>query len=184
MLHNHVQVALKSLSDNNITQFYGGIMNDNYVLEIIKLFIPIVTFAMGYFLTNIRYKRERKLSITREKFEKLYHPFYMLMNELGTDEGEGLAFDVDNKPVLKQFFDHLMTNIYLASSKGQQHFWETRKLFLSYSTENGATDKEKKQLLEEAFGKLFMYLLQEYVKHAQILGYELGIDFATGIQEN
>ena len=63
------------------------------VVEIIKLFIPVITFAMGYFLTDIGYKRDRKLSIVREKFEKLYHPFYMLINELGTEREEGFAFD-------------------------------------------------------------------------------------------
>jgi len=143
------------------------------VLEIIKLFIPIITFAMGYFLTDIRYKRDRRLSIIREKFEKLYHPFYMLIHELGTDAEGGFAFDTEDGSVLKRFLDHLSTNAYLASPGGQKLIWETRTLFVSCLAEGYKIDKEKEQLLEEPIGTLFAYMLQEYVKSAKALGYEI-----------
>jgi len=148
------------------------------VIDIIQLFIPVVTFAMGYFLTSIGYKRDRNLSIIREKFEKLYHPFYMLMNELGTEREEGFEFSSENAEgvaAIKQLLDHLITNMYLASSDGQKIFWETRKLFISSMSEgNLVLDKEKEEQLDKLLGELFGYLLQEYVKTANALGYELG----------
>jgi len=49
---------------------------------------------MGYFLTNIGYKRDRKLSTIREKFEKLYHPFYLMLFQFGTDTNDGEALEI------------------------------------------------------------------------------------------
>ena len=146
------------------------------VMGIIQLFIPIITFAMGYFLTDIGYRRNRKLSIIREKFEKLYHPFFVLINELGTDtdDGVGMAFDTENTSVLKRFFDHLFPNMYLASSKGQQLILETRMLFVSNLAKGDTVDKEKEQLLEKSISALFEHLIQEYVQSAKALGYDLG----------
>jgi len=143
------------------------------VMGIIQLFIPVVTFAMGYFLTGIGYKRDRRLSIIREKFEKLYHPFYMLIHEFGTNtaDGEGFEFSTRDSSVLKQFLDHLTMNSYLMSSEGQKLFWETRKLFFSYMAEGYVIDEEKEQLLDRSIGALFEYLMQEYVKAAIALGY-------------
>ena len=143
---------------------------------IIQLFIPIITFAMGYFLTNIGYKRDRKLGIVREKFEKLYHPFFMLINELGadTEDGAGFAFDTENTSILKRFFDHLLSNVYLASSEGQQLILETRILFVSSIAKGDRIDEEKVQLFEQSISVLFDHLLQEYMKSAKALGYDLG----------
>jgi len=143
-------------------------------MGIIQIFIPVITFAMGYFLTDIGYKRERKLSIIREKFEKLYHPFYMLITELGTDAEAGFSFETGNSSALKQLFDHLAANAYLASSEGQILIWETRTVFVPSFSEGYIADKEKDQLLEKSIGALFEYLLQEYMKCANALGYELG----------
>jgi hypothetical protein len=144
------------------------------VIDIIQLFIPIATFAMGYFLTNIGYKRNRKLSIIREKFEKLYHPFYMMINELGTENEIGFAFDTENRSVLKPFISHLITNSYLATNEGQHLIWETRKLFVCCTAEGYVVDKEKEHALEKSIGVLFEHLLKEYIKSANALGYELG----------
>jgi len=142
-------------------------------MGIIQLFIPVLTFAMGYFLTGIGYKRDMKLGITREKFEKLYHPFYMLIHELGTDtaDGEGLELGAEGCSELRPLFDHLTANMYLASPEGQKLFWETRKLFICCETEGDKLDKEKEQALDQALGTLFGHLLQEYVKTAVALGY-------------
>ena len=30
------------------------------IVEIIMMLIPVITFSMGYFLTNISYKRDRR----------------------------------------------------------------------------------------------------------------------------
>jgi len=144
-------------------------------IGIIQLLVPVATFAMGYYLTDIGYKRERKLSITREKFEKLYHPFYMMINELGTAREEGFEFDTETEEGrngLKQLLDHLIANVYLASSEGQSLFWETRRLFISCTTKGDTNDKEKEQLLEKSLGELFGYLIMEYIKSANALGYE------------
>ena len=65
-------------------------------ISFLQLLIPVITFAMGYFLTDIGYRRDRKLSIVREKFDKLYHPFYILVNVLGMDNKSGFAFDCEN----------------------------------------------------------------------------------------
>ena len=146
------------------------------VIRIIQLFIPVITFAMGYYLSNIRYKRDRKLSIIREKFEKLYHPFFMLINELGTDteDGAGFAFDTENTSILKRFFDHLLSNVYLASCEGQQLILQTRVLFVCDIAKGDGIDKEKEQLFEKSIGALFDHLMQEYLKAGKALGYDLG----------
>ena len=161
-------------------------------IEIIRLLIPVVTFAMGYLLTNIGYKRDKKLRVTREKFEKLYHPFYMLLNELATDKEEGFYIDTDDSSALKQFLDLLAVNMYLASAEVQQLFWKTRKLFISCMAEGGMLDKEKKPLLEKSCGELFVHLMREYVESASallgdvnihVLGYEISAKLDAGITE-
>ena len=146
------------------------------IMEIFQLIIPVVTFAMGYFLTNIGYNRERKLSLIREKFEKLYHPFYLLLFELGTDteEGEGLAIGTEGYSSFKPFFDHLTANVYLASPEGQKLFSETRKLFICCCTAKNV-DEEKDQLFGQKFGALCEYLMLEYAKAAKSLGYEVEV---------
>ena len=144
------------------------------VMDIIQLLLPILTFAMGYFLTGIEHKRERKSNILREKFEKLYHPFYLLVNELGTDTGDGFAFSVKDSSSLKRFFEHFTTNVYLASSEGQALFWEARVLFYSCLAEGDNLCKAKEEQLDQAMSVLFGHMLQEYVKSANALGYELG----------
>ena len=157
------------------------------VMGVIQLLIPVVTFAMGYFLTDIGYKRDRKLSIVREKFEKLYHPFFMLINELGTEteDGAGFAFDTENTAVLKRFFDHLFTNVHLASCEGQQLILETRMLFVSEIAKGDGIDKEKEQLFEKSISALFLHLLQEYIQSAKALGYDVGfVEGHTGIIES
>jgi len=142
------------------------------ILGIIQLFIPIVTFAMGYFLTNIGYKRDRKLSIIREKFEKLYHPFYLLLHELGTvkEDGENLELGGESVSELSPFFKHLTANMYLASPKGQMLYMETHKLFLGCCT---SSTPEKEQQFGESFDALVQYLMREYAKVVKLLGYEL-----------
>jgi len=156
------------------------------VIGIIQLLIPVITFAMGYFLTNIGYKRDRKLSIMREKFEKLYHPFYLLLHELGTDtkDGEALELGAEGYSGFKPFFDHLKYNMYLASPEGQKLFWETRKLFYSCTADSERIDEEKDLLFGQSFGALCEYLLLEYVKAAKALGYELDAEEHTGITES
>jgi hypothetical protein len=143
-------------------------------VEIIQLCIPVVTFAMGYFLTGIGYKRDRKLCIIREKFEKLYHPFYVLIHEFGMESEKGFAFDTENGPMLKPLLDHLTANAYLASTEGQAIIWETRNLFVSYMAKGDSIDKEKGQLLEKAFAALFEHLILQYMKSANALGYDSG----------
>ena len=143
------------------------------VFSVLQLIIPVVTFAMGYFLTNIGYKRERKLAIIREKFEKLYHPFYILINQNGTNRADGVALGGGDYSTLKPFIDHLVANVYLASSEGQKIVWKTRMLYVSLGAENNAVDKENERLLDESFGALFEHFLQEYVKSAKTLGYDL-----------
>ena len=154
------------------------------VMDIIQLFLPIVTFAMGYYLTGIQHKRDRKLSILREKFEKLYHPFYVMINELGTETGEGFALNTEDGSVLKRFFDHFTTNAYLASSEGQQLFWETRSLYMHSMAEGRTLSKEEDQALGESVSALFGHFLQEYIKAANTLGYDLGAaEVRTGTAE-
>ena len=142
-------------------------------MGIIQLIIPVITFLMGYFLTNIGYKRDRKLNITREKFEKLYHPFYILVHSLGTDREDGIAIGGDDPSAFKPFIDHLTANAYLASSEGQKLIWETRSLVVSFMAEGIIMDEEKDRLLTESIGTLFNHLIQEYMKSATVLGYEL-----------
>jgi hypothetical protein len=144
------------------------------VFSILQLIIPVVTFAMGYFLTNIGYKRERKLAIIREKFEKLYHPFYIMINELGTSRAEGFALGGEDYSTLKPFIDHLVANAYLASSEGQMLIWETRSLYVSFGADGNTPDKEKERLIDESCSALFQHLLEQYVKFAKVLGYEFG----------
>ena len=144
------------------------------VMDIIQLLLPVVTFAMGYYLTGIEHKRNQKLSILREKFDKLYHPFYVMINELGTETGEGFALNTEDGSVLKQFFDHFTTNAYLASSEGQQLFWETRNLYMQSMADGHALSKDEDQALGESVSALFGHFLQEYVKAANALGYDLG----------
>ena len=142
------------------------------VMGIIQLFIPVITFAMGYLLTNIGYKRDRKLSIVREKFEKLYHPFYILINELGTDREEGIEIGGEDYSAIKPFLDHLKMNAYLASPEGQKLIWETRMLYISNSAKDAIYDKEKEQALNKSIEALFRHFIKEYAKSAAILGYE------------
>lgn len=151
------------------------------LMEIFQLLIPVVTFAMGYYLTNIGYKRDRKIAIVRERFEKLYHPFYLLMHELGsnTEDGEGLELGGEGYADLEPFFAHLTSNVYLASSEGQTLFWETRKLFFSCLRDSKNVDEEKGAKFGESFGTLCNYLLEEYVKTAKELGYALDEDEAN-----
>jgi len=148
-------------------------------LSIIQLVIPVITFAMGYFLTNIGYKRDRKLSIIREKFEKLYHPFYLMLHELGTsqEDGESLGLGGENVSELSPFFKHLTANIYLASHEGQKHYMEAYKLFLGCcmaESGSGNIDLEREQQFAKSFDALVQYLMLEYVKTAKALGYEVG----------
>jgi len=148
------------------------------VLGVVQLLIPIITFAMGYFLTNIGYRRDRKLSITREKFEKLYHPFYMLVHELGTDTEDGIALGGDDPSVFKPLIDHLSANAYLASAEGQKLIWETRSILVSCITciaRGESIDKEKDEKLTNAIGSLFEHLIQEYMVSAAALGYGLDV---------
>ena len=143
-------------------------------MEIIQLFVPVVTFVMGYFLTNVGYKRDKKLSIIREKFEKLYHPFYVMINKLGSETDEGFAFSIEDSSALKQFFDHFSMNMYLASPEGQKLFWEARNLFMRCIAKGDEISKEQEYQFDKSMSVLFGHLLQEYVKSANILGYELG----------
>ena len=156
------------------------------VMGIIQLFIPIVTFAMGYFLTDIGYKRDRKLSIVREKFEKLYHPFYLMIHELGSDREDGAieigGDDEDAFTALKPFLDHLMKNVYLASPEGQKLFAETRLLFIECTKGGDILDKEKAQQFEVSFGSLCNYLVLEYLKTVKTLGYELDAEGFAGVE--
>jgi len=147
-------------------------------ITIVQLLIPIVTFAMGYFLTNIGYKRDRKLSIIREKFDKLYHPFFVLVNELGMDYEFGFAFNSENKEALKPVIDHLTINAFLTTAEGQKLIWETRYLFVSSSSVSEASDNDIEELFAKSLGTLFEHLIQEYMKSASALGYEL-IDMGT-----
>ena len=142
-------------------------------MGVLQLIIPVITFLMGYFLTNIGYRRDRKLSITREKFEKLYHPFYILVHSLGTDREDGIAIGGDDPSAFKPFIDHLTANAYLASTEGQRLIWETRSLVVSFMAEGNSMDEEKDQLLTKSIGTLFEHLIQEYMKSATALGYEL-----------
>ena len=149
------------------------------ILRIIQLFIPIITFAMGYFLTDIGYKRDRKISIIREKFEKLYHPFYLLLHELGTnqEDGESLEIGGESYSELRPFFKHLTANMYLASPEGQKHFIEAHKLFLNCCVAEGGSgsiDSERDRQFGKSFDALVQYLMSEYVKAAKTLGYEIG----------
>ena len=150
------------------------------VMGIIQLLIPVITFAMGYFLTDIGYKRDRKLCIVREKFEKLYHPFYLILHECGSDREDG-AIEVggvgeEGFTAIKPFLDHLMKNIYLASPDGQKLFAEARLLFIECTKKGNSLDKEKAQQFETSFGALCNYLILEYLKTVKTLGYELDAD--------
>jgi len=142
-------------------------------IAILQLFIPVVTFAMGYFLTDIGYRRDRKLSIIREKFDRLYHPFFVLINELGIDNEFGFAIDSENGAVLKPILEHLTKNAYLTTAEGQKLIWETRYLFVSGATEGETIDNDNEELFAKSIGALFEYLIQEYMKSANALGYEL-----------
>ena len=140
-------------------------------IGIVQILIPVITFTMGYFLTNIGYKRDRKLSIIREKFDRLYHPFFVLVNELGADNEAGFAFDSESVDMLKPILDHLTKNAYLATAQEQKLIWETRYLFVS-STIEGETIKKKEELFAQSIGALFEHLIQEYMRFANTLGYE------------
>ena len=142
-------------------------------IDIFQIIIPVITFAMGYFLTNIGYKRDRKLSIIREKFDKLYHPFLVLVNELGMDNEFGFAFDSENGDTLKPILEHLTKNAYLTTTEGQKLIWETRYLFVSGATEGETIDKDREELFAKTLGTLFEHLIKEYMKSAIALGYEL-----------
>jgi len=149
-------------------------------MGILQLLIPVITFAMGYFLTNIGYKRDRKLSIFREKFEKLYHPFYLMITELGSDRADG-TIELGNEDEvfssLKPFIDHLMKNIYLASPEGQKLFSKVRLLHIECTIAGDNVNKEKAHQFEESFGALCNYLINEYLKTTKTLGYELDAEF-------
>ena len=142
-------------------------------IGILQLIVPVITFAMGYFLTNVGYKRDRKLSIIREKFDRLYHPFFVLVNELGTDSEYGFALDSENPASLKPILEHLTKNAHLTTAEGQKLIWETRYLFLAAASAGEATDKDKEELLAKSLGTLFGHLIQEYMKSAKALGYDL-----------
>jgi hypothetical protein len=135
---------------------------------------------MGYFLTNIGYKRDRKLSVAREKFEKLYHPFYLMITELGSDTEDGNIALGSEEDVcfssLKPFIDHLMKNVYLASPEGQTLFSKTRLLHIECMAAGDSINEEKARQFEESFGALCNYLLLEYLKTAKVLGYDLDTD--------
>jgi len=148
------------------------------VMGILQLFIPVITFAMGYFLTDIGYRRDRKLSIIREKFDKLYHPFYVLVNELGTDNEFGFSFDSEDSAALIPIVEHLTKSAYLATADGQKLIWEARYLFVKCTTESDTKDKEKEELFANSISALFEHLVIEYMKSASALGYEL-IDMGT-----
>ena len=154
-------------------------------ISIMQLFIPVITFGMGYYLTDIGYRRDRKLSITREKFDRLYHPFYILVNELGTDHESGFAFDSENMDTLKPIIEHLTKNAHLATAEGQMLIWETRYHFISCVTEGKLSDKEKEEIFGKSLGILLEHLIQEYMKSAKALGYELiGMGAVSGSNEN
>ena len=155
------------------------------LLGVLQLFIPVITFAMGYFLTDIGYKRDRKLSIIREKFDRLYHPFYILVNELGMDNTLGFAFDSENGDMLKPILEHLTKNSYLTTAEGQKLIWETRFLFISGVTERETSDKDNEEQFAKSIGALFEHLVQEYMKSAHALGYELiGMGTVAGSKES
>ena len=143
------------------------------VIDIIQLFVPVITFAMGYFLTDIGYRRDRKLNLVREKFDKLYHPFYMLALEQGTDRADGVAIGSGGIAEFKPFLDHLTANSYLAPSEGQKLIWETRYLLFSSMAKGDDISEEEDLQLGESLGKMFEYFMQEYTKSANSLGYEL-----------
>ena len=155
------------------------------VIGIIHLFIPIITFAMGFFLTDIIYRRDKKLNIVREKFEKLYHPFYLMINELGTatEDGQGAAFSASDGAIITKFLEHLVANAYLATAEGQAIVWQTSKLFVSYASHDGVPDKEKERLLDESMAALFTHFFQEYIKSSKALGYEFDVDFYAATDE-
>jgi len=111
---------------------------------IMQLLIPVITFAMGYFLTDIGYRRDRKLSIIREKFDRLYHPFLVLVNELGMDIELGFAFDSENKDNLKPILEHLTKNAYLTTAEGQKLIWETRYLLFQARLKGRQSTKIKR----------------------------------------
>jgi len=146
------------------------------VMGIVQICIPVVTFLMGFFLTDIGYRRKRKLDIVREKFEKLYHPFFLLINELGreTEDGFGFAFDTDNTAVLKRLIDHLFINVYLASTEGQRLILETRILLISNTAKGENVELGNVALFEQSIDALFEHLLEEYMRSAKALGYDLG----------
>ena len=152
------------------------------IFDIIQLLIPLATFAMGYCLTNVGYNRERKLSIVREKFEKLYHPFYQMINELGTENEIGFEFDTENRSVLKPLLNHLTENSYLASSEGQKLIWETRRIFVRCTAEDYSADSESEKMLEKSLSLLFGHLVQEYIKSSKVLGYEFDIAMFAAVE--
>ena len=143
------------------------------VVVIVQLFIPVITFAMGYFLTDIGYRRDKKLNLVRERFDKLYHPFYMLALEHGTGRADGVAIGAGGNEEFTHFVDHLAANSYLASSEGQKIIWETRYLLVSCIAKESEPDEESEALLGESISKMFDYFMQEYMKAANKLGYEL-----------
>ena len=143
-------------------------------MDILRLLLPVITFAMGYLLTGVAHKRALKRDILRERFEKLYHPFYIMINELGTESAEGFAFSVGDGTVIKSFFDHLTRNIYLASTEGQALFWQTRSLFYRCVTNENPLSPESEHAIDEALGALFSHLLMAYLRCANALGYNLG----------
>jgi len=157
------------------------------IMGIIQLLLPVATFAMGFFLTDIQYRREKKMRVIREKFEKLLHPFWMLINELGADRPEGLALDVKNTEVFQPILDHLLQNSYLAPAKGQEMVWTMRAVGLLRATDTDDIDRSTLESLEATFGdfenveklyerltgECFVYYMKLYEKTAKILGYEM-----------
>jgi len=141
-------------------------------ISIIQLFIPVITFALGYFLTNIGYKRDKKLNIIREKFDRLYHPFYVLVNEFGTDHESGFAFDSENLDALKPIIEHLTKNAHLATAEGQELIWGTRYIFITGAADGKTIDKDNEELFGKSLSALLEHLIKEYMKSAKILGYE------------
>ena len=75
--------------------------------------------------------------------------------------------------ILKPFFDHLVANAYLSTSAGQKLIWDTHALWVGCLKDGSAIDEKKEQQLQKAFSALVDYLLQDYLKHATALGYEI-----------
>ncbi|MCL2406635.1 MAG: hypothetical protein FWC95_01765 [Defluviitaleaceae bacterium] len=148
------------------------------VIQIIQLFIPVLTFAMGYFLSAIAHKRAHNLAmeraLEREKFDNLYHPIFIMLISLGKDVKEGISMpSTRDTAAVNQIILLLKERIYLAPLNTQKNAWEfIHKIkFIQQEVNLETADEAVCNDLDVKFGMLIGVLLNEYKLTADKLGY-------------